>query len=148
MRILLDACVPRGLRGSFPRHQVSTAHDLGWGDFDNGELLDAMGDRFDVLVTVDRGLPKQQHIVGRPFGIMLLRARSNRLVDLQTLASKFEAAPECVRPRAVSSGRLLSLASGRISDRVRLWSSGDDRVRLRRATEHRLRAIARPRPQR
>ena len=101
MRILLDACVPRGLRRSIPGHEVSTAHDLGWGDLDNGELLDAMGDRFDVLVTVDKGLPKQQHIAGRPFGIILLRARSNRLVDLQTLAPKFEAALERARPGAV-----------------------------------------------
>ena len=101
MRILLDACVPRGLRGHFPRHEVSTAHDLGWGGLDNGALLDAMGNRFDVLVTVDKGLPKQQHIVGRPFGIILLRARSNRLVDLQASAPKFEPALERVRPGAV-----------------------------------------------
>jgi hypothetical protein len=45
MRILLDACVPSGLRGSFPRHDVSTAHELGWGDLDNGDLLDAMAAR-------------------------------------------------------------------------------------------------------
>ena len=101
MRILLDACVPRGLRGRFPRHEVSTAHDLGWGSLDNGDLLDAMAGRFDVLVTVDKGLPKHQHIVGRAFGIILLRARSNRLVDLQVLVPKFEAALERVRPGAV-----------------------------------------------
>jgi hypothetical protein len=45
MRILLDACVPSGLRGSFPGHDVSTAHELGWGDLDNGDLLDAMAAR-------------------------------------------------------------------------------------------------------
>lgn len=101
MRILLDACVPRGLRGCFPDHDVATAHDLGWGDLDNGALLDAMGGTFDVLVTVDKGLPKQQHVVGRAFGIMLLRARSNRLVDLQTLAPKFEAALARVQPGVV-----------------------------------------------
>lgn len=101
MRILLDACVPRGLRGSFPGHDVSTAQELGWGDLDNGDLLDAMAARFDVLVTVDRGLPHQQHLVGRSFGIMLLRARSNRLADLQPLAPEFEKALQRVTAGSV-----------------------------------------------
>ena len=101
MRILLDACVPRGLRGSFAGHEVSTAHDLGWGDLDNGDLLDAMADAFDVLVTVDRGLPKQQHLAGRPIGILMLRARSNRLADLQPLAPYFEAALGRIRAGTV-----------------------------------------------
>ena len=101
MRVLLDACVPRGLRGSFSGHSVSTAHELGWGDLDNGDLLDAMGDRFDVLVTVDKGLPKQQHLADRHFGVLVLRARSNRLADLLSLAPKFEVALRRLRPGTI-----------------------------------------------
>ena len=44
------------------------APEMGWGDLDNGDLLDAMGGRFDALVTVDNRLPQQ-----RPF----LRWRGN-----------------------------------------------------------------------
>ena len=42
MRVLLDACVPKGLRRSLYGQEVRTAHEMGWGDLDNGALLDAM----------------------------------------------------------------------------------------------------------
>ena len=53
MRVLLDACVPRGLRDSLSNHDVRTAPEMGWGDLDNGDLLDAMVGQFDVLLTVE-----------------------------------------------------------------------------------------------
>jgi hypothetical protein len=46
-----------------------------------------MADRFDALVTVDKRLPHQQHVAGRPLGVVVLRARSNRLADLLPLVS-------------------------------------------------------------
>ena len=85
MRILLDACVPRTLRDSLAGHEVRTAPEMGWGDLNNGALLDAMAGQFDALVTVDKRLPKQQHIVDRPFGVVVLHATSNRLADLLPL---------------------------------------------------------------
>jgi len=85
MRILLDACVPRRLRESLAGHEVRTAPEMGWGDLNNGALLDAMTGHFDALVTVDKRLPKQQHIMDRPLAVVVLRARSNRLADLLPL---------------------------------------------------------------
>ncbi len=85
MRVLLDACVPKGLRKSLSDHEVRTAPEMGWGDLDNGELLDAMNGLFDALVTVDKRLPKQQHITKRALGVVVLRAKSNRLSDLLPL---------------------------------------------------------------
>jgi hypothetical protein len=85
MRVLLDACVPKGLRKSLSDHEVRTAPEMGWGDLDNGELLDAMNGLFDALVTVDKRLPKQQHITERALGVVVLRAKSNRLSDLLPL---------------------------------------------------------------
>jgi hypothetical protein len=87
MRVLLDSCVPRGLRGSVSGHDVQTAPEQGWGDLDNGALLEAMDGRFDVLVTVDKRLPQQQDISGRSFAVVVLRAESNRLADLLPLVS-------------------------------------------------------------
>jgi hypothetical protein len=58
---------------------------MGWGDFDDGPLLDAMADRFDALITVDKSLPKQQNVSQGRFGVVLLRARSNRLAELLPL---------------------------------------------------------------
>jgi len=43
---------------------------MGWADLDDGPLLNAMADRFDVLVTVDKNLPKQQRIDNRPLAVI------------------------------------------------------------------------------
>jgi hypothetical protein len=52
---------------------------MGWADLDDGPLLDVMAERFDVLVTVDKSLPKQQRIDDRPLAVVVLRAKTNRL---------------------------------------------------------------------
>jgi len=101
MRVLLDACVPRGLRKSLVGHEVRTGPEMGWGDLDNGELLDAMKDSFDALVTVDKRLPQQQHIKDRPLGVVVLRARSNRLSDLVPLVPDLLAALSTLQAGAV-----------------------------------------------
>jgi len=85
MRVLLDACVPRGLRTHLTGDEVRTAPEMGWGNFDNGDLLAAMTGHFDVLVTVDKRLPQQQKIVFGSVGVVVLRAKSNRLSDLLPL---------------------------------------------------------------
>lgn len=90
--MLLDACVPKSLRSSLAGHEVRTAPEMGWGNLDNGDLLDAMTGIFDALVTVDKRLPQQQHIKDRPFGVVVLRARSNRLSDLLPLVPDLLAA--------------------------------------------------------
>ena len=77
MRVLLDACVPRKLRNELIDHDVETARGAGLNELDDGLLLDAMANRFDALVTVDKSIPFQQTIAGRSFSIILLRARSN-----------------------------------------------------------------------
>jgi hypothetical protein len=48
---------------------------MGWGDLNNGALLDAMAGQFDALVTVDKRLPQQQSIKDRAFGVVVLRTR-------------------------------------------------------------------------
>ena len=88
MRILLDACVPKRLRESLAGHAVRTAPEMGWGDLDNGRLLDAMAGGFDVLVTVDKRLPERRVVEGRAFGVVVLRAKTNRLADLLPLVPR------------------------------------------------------------
>lgn len=88
MRVLLDACVPKGLVNHLSGHEVRHAPEMGWGDLDNGDLLDAMAGRFDVLVTVDKGIPEQQRISGRPIRVAVLRAKTNRLQDLLPLVPR------------------------------------------------------------
>jgi hypothetical protein len=75
---------------------------MGWGDLDNGALLDAMAGQFDALITVDKRLPQQQHIKDRPFGVVVLRARSNRLSDLLPLVTHVLAALGKLQPGGVN----------------------------------------------
>jgi predicted nuclease of predicted toxin-antitoxin system len=101
MRILLDACVPRRLANELPGHEVRTVPEMGWADLDDGPLLDAMAGLFDALVTVDKNLPKQQRVQNRLFGIVVLRAKTNRLADLLPVVAALRAALEELRPGEV-----------------------------------------------
>jgi hypothetical protein len=74
---------------------------MGWGDLDNGDLLDAMAGVFDALVTVDKGLRHQQSIEGRPITVIVLRALSNRLADLLHLVPQLLAALSSSRPGTI-----------------------------------------------
>lgn len=67
--------MPRRLANELLEHEVRTVPDMGWADLDDGPLLDVMSGLFDVLVTVDKSLPKQQRVHTRPFGIIILRAK-------------------------------------------------------------------------
>lgn len=84
---------------------MRTVPEMGWADLDDGPLLDAMAGLFDVLVTVDKSLPKQQRVHTRPFGVVVLRAKTNRLTDLLPLVSALRAAVE-----ELHSGEIRELA--------------------------------------
>jgi predicted nuclease of predicted toxin-antitoxin system len=101
VRILLDACVPRRLANELLGHEVRTVPAMGWAGLDDGPLLDTMAGLFDALVTVDKNLPKQQRVTARPFGIVVLRAKTNRLADLLPLSTTLRAALEELRPGEV-----------------------------------------------
>ena len=93
--------MPSRLAGELPDHEVRTAPQMGWADLDDGPLLDAMAERFDVLVTVDKSLPKQQRIDDRPLAIVVLRAKTNRLADLLPHVPRLRAVLENARPGQV-----------------------------------------------
>jgi predicted nuclease of predicted toxin-antitoxin system len=101
LRILLDNCVPWRLGAALIGHEVSSVVRLGWADLTDGELLDATGDRFDLLVTVDKNLQFQQDLRGRLFAIVVLRSNSNRIKDLLPLVPKLLAALPTVLPAQV-----------------------------------------------
>jgi predicted nuclease of predicted toxin-antitoxin system len=85
LRLLPDACVPRKLKDALTPHATSTARERGWNRLPDGPLLDAMAGEIDVLITVDRSLPFQQRLHDRPFAVVVLRAKTNRLEDLLPL---------------------------------------------------------------
>lgn len=58
------------------RHNVSTAFEMAWAELDNGALLKAAEDQFDVLITTDRKLRFQQNLTARQLAILVLPTTS------------------------------------------------------------------------
>lgn len=99
MKILLDECLPLDLRLSFPNHEAHTAQWAGLKGKKNGDLLrDAEAAGYDVLLTVDRGIPHQQRPTGRKLSIILLHSRTNQIEDLLPLVGAILQALETIQP--------------------------------------------------
>ncbi len=81
MRILLDENFPADFSTLLVGHDTSNVHSHGWAGIKNGELLRRAHDVCEVFVTLDRNLEFQQNIKLPPFGVLVLRSRSNRIAD-------------------------------------------------------------------
>ena len=86
MRVLLDESLPRGLARELGGHEVDTVTAVGCAGLSNGELLTKATPTYDVFITMDANLPYQQVMSRFPIAVVLLRAKSNRLEDLRSLA--------------------------------------------------------------
>lgn len=85
MKILLDEQIDWRLRRMIaPEFIVSTVVKEGWSGMRNGALLRAAAERFDVFVTMDRGLEYQQNLTSLSLAIVVISARTNRLIDVQS----------------------------------------------------------------
>jgi hypothetical protein len=84
MNLLLDECVPRPLKRSFlvEGHACSTVPEAGLAGKRNGELLRLAERYFQVLITLDKGLPFQQNLGRGKIALLIIRASSNRLIDI------------------------------------------------------------------
>ena len=98
MRLLLDEHLPIGLAAELPGHTVDTVSGRGWSGIKNGELLRRMNGQYDALVTMDRSIEFQQRIATLRFGIVLVRARSNRMQDLMPLVPSIRSALDTLKP--------------------------------------------------
>ena len=65
---------------------------------DQWALLDAVGGRFDVLITIDANLQYQQNLVGRPVVIVVLRTGCNLLPQLLDLVPELRLVLEAIQP--------------------------------------------------
>lgn len=85
MKVFLDECIDWRLARSIAGHETKTARQMGWSTIKNGELLALAAREFDVFVTVDRNLSFQQNLPAFGIAVLVLRAPSNRLAELQPL---------------------------------------------------------------
>src|ERR1700738_1011828 len=98
MRVFLDECVDWRLARDLIGHQVMTARQMGWSSIENGRLLALAAQEFDVFITVDRNLSYQQNLTTVSIPVIVLRAASNRLAELQLLVPELLAVIAAAKP--------------------------------------------------
>jgi hypothetical protein len=100
VKILLDKMLPIGLSELLAGHEVVTAAYAGFAGLPNGELIRrAVSEGFDVIVTLDRGIPHQQNLAQREVGFVLIP--DNDVDLIRPYADQVRAAIEEVRPGTI-----------------------------------------------
>jgi len=86
MKILLDECLPRKVKGLLPGNDTWTVREMGWSGLLNGELMKtAIEGGFDVFITADKNLRYQQNIANYDISIILLSVLINKLERIKPL---------------------------------------------------------------
>jgi hypothetical protein len=82
-------------------YQPATVHEEGWGSLEDGPLLAAAQQEFDVLITLDRNLEFLQNLAKFHIGLVVVRVPKNQLRYFQAVKEKLIIAAEQVRPGEV-----------------------------------------------
>jgi len=81
MRILIDECLDWRLCRALPEHYCASVHQMHWEGLTNGTLLEKAQTEFDVFLTGDTNLSFQQNLTKFNLAVIVLEARSTRLID-------------------------------------------------------------------
>lgn len=83
MRVLIDECLPRQLKGWLAGvHDAVTVQEQGWTNVKNGQLLrqaDEAG--FEVFITADKKMYYQQNFAGLKISAVVVPSNRKRLVQ-------------------------------------------------------------------
>ena len=101
MNILLDECLPKRLARFLSGHDVKTTRQMNWHGLSNGRLLATADPHFQVFITVDKNLVRQQSLAGFRIAVVVLRARSNKIEDLSPLVPEVVALLSALKPGQV-----------------------------------------------
>jgi predicted nuclease of predicted toxin-antitoxin system len=75
LKVLFDQDVPGKLGQFLPEHEIHTVVGMKWGGVKNGELLTLIErEHFEVFITGDKNMDRQQRLEGRPFAVLILSA--------------------------------------------------------------------------
>jgi hypothetical protein len=92
MKVLLDECVDRRLKSRLPNHEVHTVTDMQWNGLKNGVLMSAaIGEEFDVFLTIDKNLEFQQNLKKHNIIIAVFDVKQNNIKLYEPLLPAFEA---------------------------------------------------------
>jgi predicted nuclease of predicted toxin-antitoxin system len=102
MRLLLDENLPPGLRPLLVGLDVFTVAFTGWAGVPNGELpRRACAARSDAPLSLDSGLADQHNTEGLPVAVLVVRARSGAMEDLEPWVPGILAAVRRLKPGSV-----------------------------------------------
>ncbi len=105
MKVLLDECIPERLRHHIPGHEVHSTRYAGFSGLKNGELLRmASAASYEVLITVDQGIPYQQSLPAPGMALIVLVAPGN---DIETLKRMADAILQSLK--TVGTGQIIKL---------------------------------------
>ena len=91
MKVLLDECVTRKLKSRLPNHEVYTVTDMEWNGLRNGILMSAaIGEGFDILLTIDKNLEYQQNLKKNSIIVTVFDVRQNNVKLYEPLLPIFE----------------------------------------------------------
>ena len=99
MRVLLDESLPHELAPLLVGHDVETVQGRGWAGTKNGALLALAVPEFDVFVTADRNLPRQQYLPAFDIRIIVVAALRNRIADIRPPIPRLLDAIEIAKPK-------------------------------------------------
>src|SRR5205807_4396502 len=103
MTLLLDECLPRKLKFFFSErgHHCTTVREAGFGSKENGELLALAEGNYDVLITIDKNIRYQQNMADRRIAILIIRAPSNDVSDIEPRIPEALNALQSIQPGQV-----------------------------------------------
>jgi len=94
VKVLLDEMLPISVREFLPSHEVYSAAHAGFSGISNGEMIRrAIEAGFDIIVTLDRGIPHQQNLE-RPDLTRRARLRGVRLDDQRAPTARHASGPD------------------------------------------------------
>ncbi len=73
-------------------------HEAGFGSKENSELLALAEGSYDVLVTIDKNIRYQQNMTGRRIAILIIRAPSNDINDIEPRIPEALVALQSIQP--------------------------------------------------
>ena len=97
MRILLDECLPADLARELKGHAVRTVTQAGWSGIENGELLRLASRDYEVFLTIDQRLGREQPIPAT-LAVITLEAPTNRIESLRFLIPALNKTLTTVKP--------------------------------------------------
>ncbi len=91
IKLLLDECVPQGIRASLTEFDTYTVTFMGWSGLKNGKLLEtAILYDFEVFLTIDKNLQHQQNMHKHNITIVVFDVVRLELENILILLPKFK----------------------------------------------------------